>query len=240
MNGGNGNPPGKKGCRNSSATSVGTGGQGYVPGESGQYLGIQTPLDYCGTDGELSGEGLTCKDDTTNCWKQIGSSFTGYSFENSRKTSKNDPSFEEIRSGSITMEGKLLSFDQTLNKYIWEVKVTSWEFFSSKGKVIIDTTWQRVEIKEISKCDNVFYCNPVPNIGPAGAPRCLGGRLYFPNGRFTHAYHVEHENDPIIIDVNIVLEYSGCHAYGDIGDWVCCNNGGDGIVRNIRRDGDCP
>lgn len=240
MGAGDGNPPGEKGCRSSGITSVGSGGQGNIPGDDGDYFGISIGSEFCGEDGEPAGEELTCEGDTTKCWEEIGSSFTAYSYESSRTTTKDPSSYELIRSGSITSEGHLLSFDQTINKYIWEVRNTSWEFLSENGRVIKDTTWLVTNIFEVSKCDNILFCNPVPNTGPAGSPRCLGGRLYFPGTRFTHAYHVENENDPLVMDVEIVFEYSGCHAYGNISDWVCCDNGGDGLIRNIRRDGDCP
>ncbi len=100
--GGNGNPPGKGGCVKTLVTSLGKGGTGYLPGEDGQNLGLERNQEKCGPDGELSGVGLTCNEDTTNCWEQIDSTFTAYSYEKSRQTSKNAPSFEEIRSGSIT------------------------------------------------------------------------------------------------------------------------------------------
>jgi hypothetical protein len=241
MSGGDGNPPGERGCRTSIATQIGTGGQGLSAGENGELLGLQAPLDYCGEDGQLSGDGLTCNDSTDNdssggpCWYQYGSTYSAY--------------YEISNISTSTIDGSISTYFESWaeNGMLVRPQYGGW-------------AWERqgIYIKRITRpfggnVDTTYSYNPDIYVNGGYAlsitwgPRCFGSegyyclggdnfQLYLPGSNFEHT--CEGFSQGQTFTVTYKLQFTGCNNNPELrdytGGWRCCKD------KAIKDDEECP
>ena len=236
--GGNGNPPGKGGCVKTLVTSLGKGGTGFLPGENGQDLGLEFNQEECAPDGELSGAGLNCDDDTTGgkpCWEQYGSTYNAYYEISTVSTSTID--------GSISTYFESWAENGTLVRpqyggYAWERQGTYVKGITRPFGGNVDTTYAY---------DPNRYVNGGHALSMTWGPRCFGNQgafcsggeefqLYLPGNNFEHS--CESFSTGSISRTTYKLQYTGCNTNPELrdyaGGWRCCK------TEAIKDDEDCP
>ncbi|MCI0532524.1 MAG: hypothetical protein L0Y74_11375, partial [candidate division Zixibacteria bacterium] len=237
--GGNGNPPGKGGCVKTIVTSPGEGGAGNLTREDGQVLGFpESDQEKCGPDGELSGAGLTCEDDSSEqCWTKLGSTFTAF-YETSRKKTHPTRTNEwgETRI-SLSETGRLVEITGQYNdRFKWDIvgtRVTQIRTYDGKGDR--DTTEYYTTF-----INNNRVSSPASE---ARTPRCINGELYLPFGRASAFYRNEYVYlDGFHYEDTITLRFGGCNpflidqVFPNPANWRCC----DFVGHKNANYGDCP